>query len=294
MSSLENPDRNFLKRAANAPYLEKDHELELARRWLEKNDQQALHELTSAHMRLVISIAMKFKGYGLSTNDMIQEGHIGLLEAASRFEPERELRFSTYATWWIRASMQDYILRNWSIVRGGTSSNQKALFFKLRRLRAEIARNGKASNSFEMHQQLSQALGVSPKDVAVMDARFGGDISLNQTVATEEDTGTERQDFLVSEEALPDTNTFEMIDTPRKTKWLSQALDILDERELKIIKARKLTEKSDTLENLGVSLGVSKERVRQIEARALEKLKVELIRIVPDAEKLMSPNENLI
>jgi len=283
MAYQEYPNQLIMKAATTAPYLERDEEMELAVRWAEEKDQQALHKLTQAHMRLVISLAFKFKRYGLPTADLIQEGHIGLLEAAARFEPAREVRFSTYATWWIRASMQDYILRNWSIVRGGTSSNQKSLFFNLRRLRSQIAKNDKITNSQELYAELARALKVSEKDVANMDARFSGpDYSLNAPLSDESEGQSERQDFLVSEEALPEENVSAMIDVERENNWLYEAIDILNERERRIIDARRLAEDGATLEELGTELGISKERVRQIESRALEKLRAALLELNPE------------
>lgn len=283
MAYQEYPNQLIIKAATNAPYLERDEEMDLAVRWAENKDQDALHKLTQAHMRLVVSLAFKFKRYGLPTADLIQEGHIGLLEAAARFEPAREVRFSTYATWWIRASMQDYILRNWSIVRGGTSSNQKSLFFNLRRLRSQIAKNDNITNSQELYAELARALKVSEKDVANMDARFSGpDFSLNAPVSDDSDGNSERQDFLVSEEKLPEENVSDMIDGERESGWLHQAVGILNERERRIIDARRLQERGATLEELGEELGISKERVRQIEAKALEKMKVELLALNPE------------
>src|SRR5437868_6226769 len=164
--------RIMVRAAMKAPYLERDEEHRLALLWKEDNDQNALHSITVAHMRLVISMASKFRHYGLPLGDLIQEGHVGLLEAAARFEPEREVRFSTYATWWIRASMQDYILRNWSIVRGGTSSAQKALFFNLRRLRARLGRDPDDLGRDAVYRRIANAVGVPVEDVAQMDARL--------------------------------------------------------------------------------------------------------------------------
>lgn len=285
MSYQEYPNPLIIKAATKAPYLERDEEMELAVKWAEERDQEALHKLTQAHMRLVIALAFKFKRYGLPTAELIQEGHIGLLEAAARFEPEREVRFSTYATWWIRASMQDFILRNWSIVRGGTSSNQKSLFFNLRKLRAEIARNGTTSNSQEIYAQLAQALKVSVKDVANMDARFAGpDYSLNAPLGDDEEGSSQRQDFLVSNEAAPDENVTMMIDGHRENQWLYQAVDVLNTREKRIIEARRLSDEVATLDDLGNELGISKERVRQIESKAMEKLKTALLEMNPEFE----------
>ncbi len=277
--------RHGLMRAAmNAPFLERDEERELAQLWKYERDEAALHRLAAAHMRLVISIAARFRHYGLPVADLIQEGHVGLLEAAARFEPEREVRFSTYATWWIRASIQDHILRNWSIVRGGTSSNQKALFFSLRRLRWRLGRDEDLSPT-EVHRRIARAVGVSEKDVALMDSRLSGpDMSLNAPVSESEDNVAERMDFLVDDAPLPDETVSVRIDDERRAQWIRQALRVLSERELKIIKARKLSESTVTLEALGATLGISKERVRQIENRALHKLKLALRDARPDAE----------
>ncbi|HET7412537.1 MAG TPA: RNA polymerase factor sigma-32, partial [Pararhizobium sp.] len=164
--------RRMIKAAMSAPYLERDEEHDLAVRWKDHHDQDALHKITTAHMRLVIAMAARFRNFGLPMSDLVQEGHVGLLEAAARFEPDREVRFSTYATWWIRASMQDYILRNWSIVRGGTSSAQKALFFNLRRLRARLAQDTRTLSNANIYREVSTALGVSEADVALMDSRL--------------------------------------------------------------------------------------------------------------------------
>lgn len=275
MAYQEYPSNRIIKAAADAPYLAREEELDLVKRWIGKRDQQALHRLTLAHMRLVLSLAFKFRRYGLPLADLIQEGHIGLLEAAARFDPAREVRFATYATWWVRAAMQDHILKNWSIVRGGTSSNQKALFFNLRKLRAQIAANGGKPDSRQAYEEIASALKVSVKDVARMDARFSGpDLSLDAPVTDGESDGTQtRIDFLVSEEITPDEAARKSIDSERQHGWLHDAVAMLDEREQHIIRARRLREEGATLEELGRKFGISKERVRQIEARAIGKLR---------------------
>ena len=270
-----------LARAAMAaPLLDRDEEYELARRWAEDHDEQALHALIHAHMRLAIAIARRFRNYGLPMSDLIQEGHIGLMEAASRFETAHEVRFATYATWWIRAAIQDYVLRNWSIVRGGTSSGQKALFFNLRRIRARLERTSDRTGLTtreEMHRSIATSLGVSPIEVARMDARLNvPDLSLNAPLAPGEDDGVERLDQLVADDPLPDEQVSMEIDGERRRRWLQGALRGLNEREFRIIKARRLDEESETLEVLGARLGISKERVRQIESRAIEKLRIAL------------------
>jgi len=275
-------DRRMIKIAMEAPYLERDEEHKLAQAWRNDNDQEARNKIAMSHMRLVISMAAKFRNFGLPMGDLVQEGHIGLLEAAARFEPSREVRFSTYATWWIRASMQDYVLRNWSIVRGGTSSAQKALFFNLRRLRARLAQGDRQLTSQAMHEEIAAALGVSIADVQTMDARLSGsDTSLQAPVGGSDSDGGERLDFLASDAPLPDEQVSEMIDGERARVWLRDALCALTEREMRIIRARRLTEEGATLEELGIDLGISKERVRQIETRALEKLRAALATRAP-------------
>ncbi len=279
----------MIRAAMAAPYLQRDEEYELAVRWKDLKDQDALHRMTAAHMRLVISMASKFRHFGLSMNDLIQEGHVGLLEAAARFEPEREVRFSTYATWWIRASIQDYILRNWSIVRGGTSSAQKALFFNLRRLRARLSQGSESLASSEMYREIAQALNVSVGDVALMDSRLSGpDSSLNAPLMEDESGSADRQDFLVSDAPLPDEMVSSSIDDERRVIWLTDALDVLSDRELRIIRERRLQDDGATLEALGSELGISKERVRQIETRALEKLRAALLARNPDQAAYVS------
>lgn len=276
-------DRRLIKLAMSAPYLERDEEQALAQAWKNNKDQQARNRIAMAHMRLVVSMAGKFRNFGLPFSDLVQEGYIGLLEAAARFEPERQVRFSTYASWWIRASIQDYVLRNWSIVRGGTSSAQKALFFNLRRLRARLARGDAHLTSEAMHQEIAAALGVSTADVRTMDARLSAsDVSLQAPISSGENEGANRLDFLTSDAPLPDEQAEGSIDGERRHHWLLSALGQLNEREMKIIRARRLAEDGATLEELGVILGISKERVRQIENRALEKLKAVLMTKTPD------------
>jgi len=284
MAQLEGVRRQFVKAAMAAPFLEREEERTLAVRWKDQRDEQALHHLAHAHMRLVIALAGRFRHYGLPAADLIQEGHVGLLEAAARFEPDREVRFSTYATWWIRASMQDYILRNWSIVRGGTSSAQKALFFNLRRLRAKLARDKRPGDHARIYATIAQAIGVSQSDVAMMDARLSGpDLSLNAPVAQNDNASmSEQMDFLVDGAPLPDEMVSESMDADRRLTWLRDAMNILSERELRILRERRLAEEGATLEALGSRLGISKERVRQIENRAMEKLRRAMIERHPD------------
>lgn len=284
MAYMPGLGRELVKAAAEAPFLEREEEKALAVAWRDRGDRRALHKLTAAHMRLVIALAAKFRHYGLPVADLVQEGHVGLLEAAARFAPERDVRFSTYATWWIRASIQDYVLRNWSIVRGGTSSTQKALFFNLRRLRARLARDPHAVSSSDAYQTIANALRVSRSDVEMMDSRLSGsDISLNAQLVDDDSSGSaQRMDFLVDDHPLPDEVVEETLDADRRAKWLRDALAILSERELRIVRERRLTDNLVTLETLGEKLGISKERVRQIESRALMKLRRALARLNDD------------
>ena len=281
MGQLIGVGQQFVKSAMSAPFLERGDEHDLAVRWKENKDQDALHELAEAHMRLVISIAVRFRHYGLPVADLIQEGHVGLLEAAARFDPEREVRFSTYATWWIRASIQDYILRNWSIVRGGTSAAQKALFFNLRRLRAKLSVGREPAGTMVLYGEIAKALGVNRADVELMDTRLSGpDVSLNAPIGDAENGAgpSERIEFLVDGQPLPDETVGSAIDTDRRLGWLRDALAHLSDREYNILRERRLNEDSMTLEELGSQLGISKERVRQIESRAMEKLRNALVR----------------
>ncbi len=279
MAQLVGVGQQFVRTAMAAPFLERGNEHDLAVRWRNEGDEEALHALAEAHMRLVISIAVRFRHYGLPVADLIQEGHVGLLEAAARFDPEREVRFSTYATWWIRASIQDYILRNWSIVRGGTSSAQKALFFNLRRLRAKLSAGGEPRANQVLYGEIAKALGVARADVEMMDTRLSGpDVSLNAPVADADgQASSERIEFLVDKQPLPDETVGSAIDTDRRLGWLKDALTRLSAREYNILRERRLNEESMTLEELGVQLGISKERVRQIESRAMEKLRAALV-----------------
>lgn len=288
MSENADIQRRFVKAAMAAPFLERDEERDLAQRWCDSRDEKALHRLTAAHMRLVIAIAARFRHYGLAMSDLIQEGHVGLLEAAARFDPDREVRFSTYATWWIRASIQDHILRNWSIVRGGTSSAQKALFFNLRRLRARLTRGGQERIDAAVHGKIAQALKVSVADVATMDSRLSApDTSLN-TPMSDDESAAERMDFLPDTAPLQDETVGEQIDSDRRVGWLRQALHVLSDRELNILRRRRLQEDGETLEALGDQLGISKERVRQIENRALEKLKRALLERHPQGQAVLT------
>ncbi len=268
-------DNRYIRNAMKQPLLEREHEVELAVAWRDNDDASAMHDLVMAYARLVVSAAAKYRHYGLPNGDLIQEGNIGLMQAAKRFDPDKGVRFSTYASWWIRASIQDYILRNWSIVRTGTTAAHKSLFFKLRRVRARIGEADGGPLSFEGRQKIAETIGVNVKDVEVMEQRMSGpDASLNAPVAI--DGEHEMQDFLACARPSPEQVVLELHDEKVLSNWLNQALQELSSRERMIILKRRLTEDGATLEELGHVLGVSKERVRQLEHRALKKLKKSL------------------
>jgi RNA polymerase sigma-32 factor len=262
----------FIKASMKQPLLSREKEMDLARRWREQGDEKALHEMVSAYTRLVVSMASKFRNYGLPVGDLVQEGSVGLMQAAARFEPERDIRFSTYASWWIRSAMQDYVLRNWSIVRTGTTAAQKSLFFNLRRLRAKIAEASATQMTPTQRNAIATELKVNVRDVESMESRLAAsDQSLNAPVGEESDGNW--LDFLRDDRASPEEVVSGMRDGETRSRWLAEAIGELSEREQTIIRRRRLVEEGATLEELGRELGVSKERVRQLEHRALGKLR---------------------
>lgn len=292
MAHIDDPETqkanlDYIQTTMNAPLLEKDHELDLARRWSEEEDEKALHELIESYTRLVVSMASKFRNYGLPMGDLIQEGNVGLMQAASRFDYKRDLRFSTYASWWIRSSIQDYVLRNWSIVRTGTTAAQKSLFFNLRRLRAQIeGENEEEGLNREGREKIAKELKVRLKDVRDMEARLSGnDHSLNARIGDDSE-GDEWQNFLSDERPNPEDIVLGMKDSQTRSAWLKEALSKLTDREQTIIKERHLGYETVTLETLGKELGVSKERVRQLEQRAMGKLKTSMKGFVRNKQEL--------
>jgi RNA polymerase sigma-32 factor len=278
-------DRKYRRSAMRTPMLEADREIQLATRWREASDENALHELTTAYMRLVISWASKFRNYGLPMSDLISEGNVGLMIAASRFDPERGVRFSTYASWWIRSSIQEYVLRNWSIVRTGTTSAQKSLFFNLRRLRARIGDAGGGIMDPANRKWVAEHLSVPEREVEAMASRLSAsDRSLNAPLAI--DGEGEWQDFLIDETARPEMQAIENADRKRYETWIERALQTLSPREIFIIRNRRMSDENATLAAIGAELGISKERVRQIEAQALRKLKKALENIIGDIDRI--------
>ena len=243
----------------------------LAKAWQEHEDSEAAEKLITSHLRLVARIAMGYRGYGLPIGEVISEGNVGLMQAVKRFDPDRGFRLATYAMWWIRASIQEYILRSWSLVKVGTTAAQKKLFFNLRRTKSQLQALEEGDLKPEHVKAISKKLGVSEEDVVSMNRRLGGDASLNAPVRADLEAG-EWQDWLVDETPDQEEQLVESEEAGRRKAFLMQALETLNERERRIFEARRLSEDPSTLEDLSAEFGVSRERIRQIEVRAFEKV----------------------
>lgn len=272
-----NSDRALSRRAMKAELLDAETELRLAYAWRDDRCEESLHRLITAYMRLAISMAAKFKRYGAPMNDLIQEAGLGLMKAAEKFDPDRGVRFSTYAVWWIRASVQDHVMRNWSMVRTGSTSSQKSLFFNLRRVQARLEREAMAEgvtlDGHTLRERIATEVGVPLHDVEMMEGRLSGsDFSLNATQSSE-DEGREWIDTLQDDSAQADETVEANHDTETMRQWLLTALTALNERERFIVRERKLREEPRTLESLGNELNLSKERIRQLEAAAFAKMR---------------------
>ncbi|MEE9328812.1 MAG: RNA polymerase sigma factor RpoH [Parvularculaceae bacterium] len=278
----------YLSEIRKFPMLKRDEEYMLARRFAEHEDPDAAQRLITSHLRLVAKIAMGYRGYGLPTGEVISEGNVGLMQAVKKFDPEKGFRLSTYAMWWIRASIQEYILRSWSLVKIGTTAAQKKLFFNLRKIKGQIDAVEDGDLRPEHVEHIATKLGVKDEEVISMNRRMsGGEASLNAPMSRDADGGGEWQDWLVddnavdAEEDLVKSDEFSM-----RMELLEQAMAGLNEREQKIITARKLTEKPKTLEQLSTEFNVSRERIRQIEVRAFEKLQKSMKELDREAHKL--------
>jgi RNA polymerase sigma-32 factor len=273
-------DQTLSRRAMQAELLDAETELKLAYAWRDQRDEEALHRLVTAYMRLAISMAAKFRRYGAPMNDLIQEAGLGLMKAADKFDPDRGVRFSTYAVWWIKASIQDYVMRNWSMVRTGSTSSQKSLFFNMRRVQARLEREaaavGETLDRHQLRQMIASEVGVPLHDVEMMEGRLAGsDFSLNATQSAD-DEGREWIDTLEDENAQQSAVVEQNKDIATLRGWLVTAMSGLNERERFIVRERKLRDEPRTLESLGDELGLSKERVRQLEAAAFGKMRKSL------------------
>jgi RNA polymerase sigma-32 factor len=261
----------YLEKVRGFPMLEAGEEHLLARRWRDKGDQNAAQQLVTSHLRLVAKTAIGYRNYGLPISDLISEGNIGLMQAVKRFDPEKGFRFSTYAIWWIKAMIQDYILRSWSLVKIGTTANQKKLFFNLRKMKNRLSALDEGDLHPEQASLIAESLGVTEQEVVDMNRRLRGDISLNAQVR-EDDDSSEWQDWLPDEDPDQESQLAESEETEKRRKALYDALTVLDERERRIFGARHLAEPAVTLEELAAEFAISRERVRQIEARAFQKV----------------------
>lgn len=262
---------HYLAEIRKFPMLEPSQEYMLAKRYKEHDDRDAAHQLVTSHLRLVAKIAMGYRGYGLPIGEVISEGNVGLMQAVKRFEPERGFRLATYAMWWIKASIQEYILRSWSLVKMGTTANQKRLFFNLRKVKGQIQALDEGDLRPDQVNEIATKLGVSEEEVVSMNRRLGGDASLNAPLRTDSESG-EWQDWLVDDAPGQEELLAEHEELNNRRALLRDALDVLNDREKRIFEARRLSEDPITLEELSGEFGVSRERIRQIEVRAFEKV----------------------
>jgi RNA polymerase sigma-32 factor len=261
----------YLEEIRRFPMLEAEEECVLAKRWREQGDANAAHRLVTSHLRLVAKLAVGYRGYGLPISEVISEGNIGLMQAAKRFDPQKGFRFATYAMWWIKAAIQEYILRSWSLVKMGTTANQKKLFFNLRKAKSKISALEEGDLRPDQVKLIAKRLGVTEQDVVDMNRRLGGDVSLNAPIRDDGDSG-EWQDWLVDEASDQESRLAESEQLENRKKALGEALSVLGQRERRIFEARQLADDPMTLEDLAVEFGISRERVRQIEVRAFQKV----------------------
>ena len=260
----------YLEEIRRFPMLGAEEESLLAKRWREHRDADAAHKLVTSHLRLVVKIAVGYRGYGLPISELISEGNLGLMQAAKRFDPKRGFRFATYAMWWVKAAIHEYILRSWSLVKMGTTANQKKLFFNLRKAKNRIAALEEGDMHPDQVKLIAQRLGVTEQDVVDMNRRLGGDVSLNRQIR--DGDSDEWQDWLVDESSDQESRLADSEESQNRKKALGQALSVLNGRERRIFEARQLADDPITLHELAAEFGISRERVRQIEGRAFQKV----------------------
>jgi len=274
----------YLDEIRRFPMLQPEQEYMLARQWREQGDRDAAQQLITSHLRLVAKIAMGYRGYGLPIGEVISEGNVGLMQAVKRFEPEKGFRLATYAMWWIRASIQEYILRSWSLVKMGTTASQKKLFFNLRKAKSQISALEEGDLRPEQLKTIATRLGVNEQDVVDMNRRLGGDASLNAPLRGDGDGEGEWQDWLVDDKDNQEFVLVEAEESQNRHKALRSALDVLNPRERRIFEARRLQDEPETLEVLSAEFDISRERVRQIEVRAFEKVQAAVQSFVSQQE----------
>jgi len=274
---------NYLNEIKKFPMLSAEEEYTLANRLSIHGDTEAAHQLVTSHLRLVAKLAMGYKGYGLPITDIISEGNVGLMQAVQKFDPEKGFRLATYALWWVKAAMQEYILRSWSLVKIGTTAVQKKLFFNLRRAKNQIQAYEDGDLNPENLEKISKQLNVPEKEVVNMNRRLSGaDPSLNAKISTDDGSQTEWQDWIEADAPNQEEEYVEKEEDTIRKELISEALNILNERELDIVQTRRLSEETATLEELSEKYDISRERVRQIEVRALEKIKEEIQKLMKD------------
>jgi RNA polymerase sigma-32 factor len=273
----------YLAEIRRFPMLEPQEEFMLAKRWREHGDTDAAHKLVTSHLRLVAKIAMGYRGYGLPIGEVISEGNVGLMQAVKRYDPDKGFRLATYAMWWIRAAIQEYILRSWSLVKMGTTAAQKRLFFNLRKAKSRISALEEGDLKPEQLKQIATRLGVTEQEVTDMNRRLSGDMSLNAPLRADAESG-EWQDWLVDDRDDQETNLVESEELDNRRDALKGALSVLNDRERRIFEARRLADDPVTLEELAAEFGVSRERVRQIEVRAFEKVQQAVMSRVREME----------
>ena len=274
---------HYLQQIKKFPMLTEKQEVSLAKKWRDKGDTSAAHELVTSHLRLVAKIAMGYRGYGLPVTELISEGNIGLMQAVKKYDPDKGFRLATYAMWWIRAAIQEYVLKSWSLVKIGTTAAQKKLFFNLKKLKGKLSDYNEGSLKPHQVTEIASQLNVSEKEVSEMEGRMSGnDYSLNAVVSA--DGQEEWQEWLVDEDADHEVKIAEMEEVTKRKKLLSKAIDVLNEREKYIIQGRKLSEDPKTLEELSKEYNISRERIRQIEERAFQKLQSEMLNLARDTK----------
>jgi RNA polymerase sigma-32 factor len=273
----------YLEEIRQFPMLEPQEEYMLAKSWREHGDRDAAHKLVTSHLRLVARIAMGYRGYGLPIGEVVSEGNVGLMQAVKRFDPDKGFRLATYAMWWIRAAIQEYILRSWSLVKMGTTAAQKKLFFNLRKIKGQLKALEEGDLRPDQVKQIATRLGVTEEDVVSMNRRLSGDTSLNAPVRNDSESG-EWQDWLVDETMDQETALAESEEKDRRHHMLTNAMKGLNERERRVFEARRLAEDPLTLEELSSEFGVSRERIRQIEVRAFEKVQKAVQKAAAQAE----------
>jgi RNA polymerase sigma-32 factor len=279
----------YLEEIRRFPMLEPQEEYMLAKRYLEHDDRDAAQRLVTSHLRLVAKIAMGYRGYGLPIGEVISEGNVGLMQAVKRFDPERGFRLATYAMWWIKAAIQEYILRSWSLVKMGTTANQKRLFFNLRKVKSQIQALDEGDLRPDQVSEIARKLSVSEEEVVSMNRRLSGDASLNAPIRAMEGDAGEWQDWLADDSETQESALAERDELDQRRDMLRSALDVLDDRERRIFEARRLSDDPLTLEQLSTEFDVSRERVRQLEVRAFEKVQKAMVKATRERDRSRTP-----